>query len=352
MYFKRAVYALLILLFAGVQHKLYAQSGDYIRKVKLNVQKVNPPVFNFYAKVLYSDSIAIRSAAVVDNNALVLAGMKIRAMLRFMPAVRHNLIQQGAEMHIIATEQKTSDLPEYLGLKGKPYKDNRGITYKSVDERARGFGSMYACCPEENLLEGTYYDICVHEFAHVVMNFGLDNVLKKKINVRYKIALTKGLWKGDYAATDALEYWAEISSRYFGANAKPIGKVSFDQETLSSEALREYDEEGYNLVDSIYSGLLQPATIQMLSAKKAQADTVVQADYRPVEFTVTNNTAKKIKVFLNYHGSYILKGTISPYNHWIISATRQQIWRITDEQGHNCGYYWSNTPNCRAIITQ
>jgi len=357
MYFKRAFYTLLILLSSGIQLKLYAQNRSYFKSIKLKIQKVEPPFFNFYAKVLYSDSIAVRSSEKVDNDALVLAGMKIQVMLKYMPAVKHNLIQRGAEMHIIASNQETSDLPEYRELKGKPYKDNRGLMYKSIDERGRGFGNIYACCPEENLLgfmtDRGYenYDVCAHEFAHVVMDFGLDQSIRDKIRIQYHKSISRGLWKGQYTATNPQEYWAEMSAYYFGANGGELNNTKNSENASAPEALRGYDEEGYSLVDSVYTGLLQPAMINMQQAIKVPEDSNPYAynNTQKCELTVVNNTGKKLLVYLNNIPA--AGNTVSPYLHKILAVWASQIVIIKDGSGKVFGYYKAVAPNSQITIS-
>ncbi|RYY08436.1 MAG: hypothetical protein EOO04_40010 [Chitinophagaceae bacterium] len=187
---------------------------------------IDPPLLGFYAKYLDSDGIPIRSAKVVDDKALLVASAKIRDMLAHMPVTRKNLIKAGAELHIIGKDQQTSDLPEFAHAKGLKYVDN-GIT-TDIDARTRGMGGLEASCGEENLLQlpGDRYfggwDICVHEFSHTIMNFGLDSVLRQKIGSQYKKAVDKGLWKDAYAGSNPQEYWGELSSWYFGAKPQSL----------------------------------------------------------------------------------------------------------------------------------
>src|ERR1700761_5057356 len=143
-----------------------------------SVQQINPPLYGFYSKYLNCDGIAIRSAQAVDDMALYIASAKIKMMLKHMDAARQNLIKNGAELHIIGKDQQTSDLPELADQKNVNYVDKGKVT--DIDKRTRGVGGIYASCGEENLLQLTAdryaggYDICVHEFAHTLMTYGLD----------------------------------------------------------------------------------------------------------------------------------------------------------------------------------
>ena len=92
--------------------------------------------------------------------------------------------------------------------------DNGVLT--DIDKRTRGMGGVYASCGEENLLRlptdrySGGSDICIHEFAHTIMDYGFDAAIRKKIDAEYHSALSKGLWKDAYASTNPQEYWAEI----------------------------------------------------------------------------------------------------------------------------------------------
>jgi hypothetical protein len=224
------------------------------------VQKVNPPLFGFYSKSLDCGGIMIRSSTEVDDKALQVAAQKINLMLANIPDARHNLAQWGAEIHIISKNQQTSDLPEFRDQKGVKYVDNTGIT-TDIDARTRGLGGIYTSCGEENLLNlpGDRYaggsDICMHEFAHNIMVYGLDDSLAKKIDLQYKSAMKKGLWPGAYASVNAGEYWAELSMWYFGAHGEFLKGSQLP--AVGPNGLKAYDPEAYALLASIYSGKLK-----------------------------------------------------------------------------------------------
>lgn len=70
-------------------------------------------------------------------------------------------------------------------------------------------------------------DICVHEFAHTVMDFGLGEEQRREIEACYQeSAVNNGVWNRKeghppaYAATNPSEYWAELSMWYFGTHGE------------------------------------------------------------------------------------------------------------------------------------
>ena len=64
------------------------------------------------------------------------------------------------------------------------YTGEKGVT---LDQRARGMGGLQTSCGEENLLDldaDPRYagrDILTHEFAHLLMDFGLPAALREEI---------------------------------------------------------------------------------------------------------------------------------------------------------------------------
>ncbi len=260
------------------------------------VQHIDPPYLNFYSKYLNSNGIPVRAGAVVSDSALIVASLKLDMMLLNVPVVRKNLITNGAEFHIIGRNQQTSDLPEFADQKGVQYKDNGRMT--DIDKRTRGMGGLYASCGEENLLHlpgDRYiggYDICVHEFAHTLMNYGLDSLLHTKIIAQYHLSTAKGLWKGAYAASNEQEYWAELSMWYFGAHGDMLpGK----QPVPGRASLQAYDPGGYALLNSIYSGELQAAVITKKSTVVAKGTPSGNSSIK-AKLVVINNSAKKLKI--------------------------------------------------------
>jgi hypothetical protein len=228
-----------------------------------DVRESRPPVRDFYGKYVDCGGLFIRSARVVDDLALQLACGKVTKMLSRAPQAKANLLEWQAELHIICRNQQPSDLPELRSYRGM---DWNKITHQDIDQRTRGVGGLYSSCGEENLLglpSDRYRggsDICVHEFAHGVMNVGLDDALRKDIEEQYRRAKSAGLWNGLYAATNPREYWAELSMWCFGAHGdrSAIGPAD------GSAALAAYDADGYALLDRIYSGRSPPSAIRIV----------------------------------------------------------------------------------------
>lgn len=230
-----------------------AQPGD--RPV---VESSGSAASSFFKKYIDCDGIAVRSSSAVADEALRQGCEKISLMLKNIPIVRNALARRDAELHIIGRDEQTSDLPEFQQQRGVLYVDNRG-RLTTIDARTRGKGGLLSSCGEENILHlpgdryGDGYDVCIHEFAHAIMDYGIDPEKRRQINDQYARSVSDGLWRNAYAATNAKEYWAELSMWYFGSH----GGRRRNSETPAGngpEALRAYDPQGFSLLQKIYGG--------------------------------------------------------------------------------------------------
>ena len=223
------------------------------------VESSGSGVPGFFKKHVDCDGIAVRSSSAVADEALRQGCEKILLMLKKTPIVRGALVRRGAELHIIGRNEQTSDLPEFQQQRGVLYVDNRG-KLTTIDARTRGKGGLLSSCGEENILHlpgdryGDGYDVCIHEFAHAIMDYGIDPEQRRQIDDQYARSMSDGLWRDAYAATNAKEYWAELSMWYFGSH----GGRHRDSEAPSGngpEALRGYDPQGFSLLQRIYGGV-------------------------------------------------------------------------------------------------
>lgn len=317
------------------------------------IAKITPPLFGFYVKYQDCEGIAIRSSAVVDDRALHVAAQKINRMLAHIPEARHNLVQWGAELHIIGKNQQTSDLPEFRGIKGTSYIDNGQST--DIDIRTRGMGGIYTSCGEENLLNlpGDRYaggsDICMHEFAHNIMYFGLDDKLRDLIEKQYQSVLKKGLWPGAYAASNVGEYWAELSMWYFGAHGEYLRGTKLP--TAGAAGLKAYDPQGYALLDAIYSGRLKTSRVDIVNMKPVSANANPTTPRFRSTLMFTNNTVKKLKLFwVDNLGNANPYGAITPYNKTVQKTFSGDLWRVQDDAGKVVGYYTATAANAMVTI--
>jgi hypothetical protein len=312
-----------------------------------SVQQIIPPLYGFYSKYLNCDGIAIRSAQVVDDRALYIASAKIKMMLKHMDAARQNLIKNGAELHIIGKDQQTSDLPELADQKNVNYVDKGQVT--DIDKRTRGVGGIYASCGEENLLQlpadryAGGYDICVHEFAHTLMTYGLDESLRQKIRRQCNHAINKGLWKGAYATDNEMEYWAELSMWYFGKHGEFLPGTQLPE--AGREGLMHYDADGYKLLDSIYSGLLQP--VLKRASVPVMKGAVSGISTERSEIRLNNNRADSVKLYwIDQQGNAKLYAIAPPQKSIVQATFVSHVWMIADGRDKALLYIKVNDPPC------
>jgi hypothetical protein len=221
------------------------------------IQSIDPPESGFFAKRLDYEGIPIKAPTNVVDEALFAACERLSMMLTNLPGVRANLRVAGAELHIIGRGQVTTDLPEWRQDKGKPLTEYHGLTR---DQRTRGMGGLLTSCGEENLLklEQDRYrgrDICVHEFAHNILSYGVSESVREKVRQQYRRSLENGHWVGSYAGSNDDEFFAELSMWYFGTHGD-LGMKGAKPST-GREGLKNYDPEAFTLLEDFYSGRLE-----------------------------------------------------------------------------------------------
>ena len=247
-----ALLAFIILAcFAGA-----ASAVEAANHFRPEIQIIDPPEKDFFAKELSFHGIPIKAPAVVADDALFAAYDRLTGMLRNQPVAVSNLVAAKVELHIIGRNQVTTDLPEWQHDKGKPLAEYGGLTR---DQRTRGMGGRLTSCGEENLLRlqpDKYFgrDICVHEFAHAIRHYGMDRETRSRFTEQYNHSLEKGLWLKSYAGSNADEFFSELTMWYFGTHGDL--NMTGPKPENGPEGLKKYDPEAYALLDDFYSGRL------------------------------------------------------------------------------------------------
>jgi hypothetical protein len=296
------------------------------------VRESRPPLRGFYDKYIDCGGLFIRSARIVEDHALDLACGKVTKMLSRAPQAKTNLLEWQAELHIIGSSQNSSDLPELHWARGRDWDKN---THQDVDQRTRGVGGLYASCGEENLLglpSDRYRggsDICVHEFAHTVMDFGLDEALRGEIAEQFTRATRAGRWKGLYAATNPKEYWAELSMWYFGAR----GQSGAAGPAAGSAALAAYDPDGYALLDNIYAGRLVPSAVKISPVHLATGMAALHsaAGGGGASLVLRNNSSRTFSLeWFDFKGQPIEYGNLDPMSDRSMRTYVRHAWELKD----------------------
>jgi alpha-glucosidase len=236
-----------------------ARPGAFAAESGLAIHTIEPPEGDFFAKRLDFEGIPIKAPKQVEDAALRAACDRLSMMLSNLPTVRVRLRAAGAELHIIGRDQVTTDLPEWRQDKGKPLAEYNGLTR---DQRTRGMGGRLTSCGEENLLklEKDRYlgrDICVHEFAHNILNYGVPEAIREKVRLQHRRSLERGLWVDSYAGSNHDEFFAELSMWYFGTHGDL--NMKGPKPVPGREGFKSYDPEAFTLLDDFYSGRMEPA---------------------------------------------------------------------------------------------
>lgn len=225
------------------------------------IMNLDPPEQGFFSKQLDYHGIPIKAPAVVVDQALYAAydrlSLLFTNLLIRQPMVISNLVAAGVELHIIGRHQVTTDLPEWRHDKGRPIPEYGGLTR---DERTRGMGGRLTSCGEENLLrlDNDHYrgrDICLHEFAHSIRNFGIQRELRAKFNDQWRRSLDRGLWVKSYAGSNPDEFFAELTMWYFGTHGDL--HMTGPKPEPGPEGLKKYDPDAFALFDDFYRGRLE-----------------------------------------------------------------------------------------------
>jgi hypothetical protein len=221
---------------------------------KPQIIHLDPPEKDFFSKELLFHGIPIKSHEVVSNEALFVAYDKLSLMLAHLPMIVSNQVAAHVELHIIGRDQVTTDLPEWRKDKGIPLEEYHGLTR---DQRTRGMGGRLTSCGEENLLKldkDKYHgrDICLHEFAHAIRNYGMPREVRNEFNQLYTNSLAKGLWVKSYAGSNPDEFFAELTMWYFGTHGDM--NMTGPKPENGTEGLKKYDPDAFKLFDAFYQG--------------------------------------------------------------------------------------------------
>jgi len=208
---------------------------------------------DFYQKRVVVGGFSIVGSKKVSDYALSEAGYLIRQMMGKRDDLLTIMDAHKTRLAIMASDEYTTDVPEHSHL------------YPSLywDRRARGLGadsdSDRPCvsCGEENLIEipGDPYEtenILIHEFAHAIHEMGLnalDPTFQERLEDIFAKAIEKGLWKGTYAATNEMEYWAEGVQSWYGSNRQN----DFEHNHVNTrKELQAYDPALAKLIEEVF----------------------------------------------------------------------------------------------------
>lgn len=196
----------------------------------------------FYTKYVSAGGIPVLSSAKVSDFALLEARYLILQLIGHRPDVLAAIAKNKVRFAVMAPTELTTDIPEHSDLTPKDH----------WDKRARGLGATDArpavSSGEENLLgyKGDPYaveNILIHEFGHVIHERGMNSVdatFDQRLRAAYEAAKRAGLWKGTYAGSNHMEYWAEGVQSWFDTNRE---NDSEHNQVNTRAELKAYDQK-------------------------------------------------------------------------------------------------------------
>jgi len=214
----------------------------------------------FYKKYLNDSGIPIISSEQVPDEAFFAVQKMTDEMLSMRSDVRAKMIENKIRIGIIAKSEVPTDMPEYRNL-------NDSFPDTDWDTRGRGYGANVdnplSTCAEENVLcygkgNDSYYpeDIFIHEFAHSIYALGIsfiDTGINTELQQAFDNAITNGLWKDTYAATDKDEYFAEGVQDWYDVNDVSVPTNGIHNEIHTRDQLKDYDPTLYNILKRYFS---------------------------------------------------------------------------------------------------
>ena len=318
---------------------------------------ISPPEQGFFSKKIAYEGIPIKAHKDVDDRALLEARRRLAEMLGKTPEIVHNLVEVGAELHIIGKDQNTSDLPSERHWKGKPFEAYG--KFFNIDERTRGVGGLPASCGEENLLKlpsdryRDHRDICRHEFAHTVFDYGLSPDARAMVEKQYAASVKSGLWKTAYASTNANEFFAELTMWYFGSRGD-YGRIE-PRPKEGQEWLRKYDPDAYALLDAIYTGkqkvrrlVWEPLVVHSANEEaELRPSSVVQ----PTTILFDNRTSTDVSLYwIDGKGQRKPYGEVRAGQKHIQPTFTTHAWLVMRPDGSVLGIYVADSRPGKAVI--
>ena len=143
----------------------------------------------------------------------------------------------GAALAIIPEDEFVTTLPEFAWLAGRA--DFTGRTYESM--AIRGLGAVenqpVSSTSEESLIgDESQLDlnVTVHEFAHGIQNLCLTPEDDEKWEAFYADALEANVYPGTHMMHDVYEFFAVLSSAYFGVTDE-VGDRNSSRELIRND---------------------------------------------------------------------------------------------------------------------
>jgi hypothetical protein len=285
-------------------HPLISQTADS----NPLVEHLTRPEFGFYAKEINCDGVVIRGSALVRDQTLTAVCGRLDRMLVKQDLTRRNMMQRGVELHVVSAGEETSSLPE-----------SRGVDQFNGQQLDTG---VYGSCSESRHAGDDMLDQCTRQLAISILLYGFDEQIRKHVEEQFRSAKVKGLWNESAAGSSPLEYWAQLSAKYFGRGEG------------SAPDLRVYDSGGYALLEHIYGGLERPIAVEVIRARSVSKLAISKVNGIHAQIQLVNNSPKPIHIsWMDADGKIRAMGELGPYNRAVKDTFLSQVWIVEDQRG-------------------
>jgi hypothetical protein len=281
----------------------------------------------FYSKRIETGAIPVMASVDASDEAMATARDDLARLLAKAPRIRRNLEANHFEVHVSAYGHRLSELPEFRSKRGTLTKE--GDDFDAHMEGGKVIGAITACT--EGTLVPKDQGHCIHEMAHAIDANALQPALRERILGLWDKAMAATRWKGEYAATNWAEYFAEATRLWL-----------FDPKRLERE-----DKDVFAFVRALYNDAIDPGPPpRMESVRPSPPTEEGQAKSRasrlPVRVRVTNATSEPLRLqWLDYEG----KRDRRP---WSPTAVPGETTDLTTFAGH---WFVATTLDGRAIAT-
>ena len=226
-------------------------------------------------KYLDAGGLPIVSSAWASDEALFRAGDIIDDMLVNRPDLRAALAKLGRRVTVVADSEVITDIPEFRNIYGKyPGTDwntrvQGGGLAGNIEDLTTAVWEGNLLCNENNVFPRE--DILVHEFAHTILNMGVERLpgggeFRSRLEAAYRKALDAGLWEQTYAAENPEEYWAEGVQSWFGLNDWAIPTNGIHNQIDTRHELEAYDPGIAELIEEVFGETTVSSTCHTIAA--------------------------------------------------------------------------------------
>ncbi|MFN3201372.1 MAG: hypothetical protein ACE366_23425 [Bradymonadia bacterium] len=296
---------------------------------------IEPPPESLGLDPFYTQYVDVRGLPLVGGpgvpeDAFRVAAYTLEQMLVDQPCARVGLAEAHVRFGIMGPDDVTTDMPEYSDF----YEAFPGTDW---DNRGRGFGATLTrpltTGAVENLLQDPTdpwvgENIFLHEVAHSVFEFGVEGApdgleQRDRLEALYQGAMTQGLWRDTYAATNANEYWAEGVQNHFDNNLSadpPNGVHNFVD---TREELTDYDPDFADFIAEHMGTRRWPAYCNVEGPSPAWVPPPIPDLACPQRVRLAENTGCDVQVLRSQSSELsasvmVVNQTLQPMTlHWI-----------------------------------